>query len=69
MKDRPIEKNIPIQDYGRWPTFFRKLELGDSFIVESNAEANCAYLAAKRLKITLVRRTLEDRSIRMWRTG
>lgn len=65
-----IEKNIPIPPPSQWGknlNFIKKLEVGDSFVVEKRSRGSIV-TSARRTEIVLATRVLEDGRVRVWRT-
>lgn len=71
MNDMPkIEKNIAIPQQTKWGKnveFLKKLDVGDSFVIEKESIRGSFGVSARRLGIKLTTRKLEDGKIRLWR--
>lgn len=64
-----IEKNMPIPEYTQWGKnihFLKKLEIGDSFVVEGNSRSSFL-ISARRMGIKAVSRSLGNGKARIWR--
>jgi len=64
-----IEKNIPVSDHGKsgvWSKLARKMEIGDSILVETRAQAMGMRTALKRFGYKGMTRTV-DEGIRVWK--
>tara|TARA_A100000172_G_C2957315_1_gene81226 strand:+ start:61 stop:306 length:246 start_codon:yes stop_codon:yes gene_type:complete len=67
-----VESNIPIKHKkGRdgKTNFLRSLNVGESFVIsknDTNESASNWYIIAKRLKMKIVTRTINNSEIRIW---
>lgn len=71
MKDTGIniEHGIPVTKrykYGNVYETIRKMKVGDSFVYPKTLR-NTAHCAARRLKIVITTRAVEDKTVRVWR--
>ena len=65
-----IDKNIPIPEHAMWGKnlgFLKKLEVGDSFVVEKKARSSLV-TSARRMGMKFITRTIENGKVRIWRT-
>ena len=68
--ERKIEKNIPIPEWGARGEnirFLEKMEIGDSFVIEKKTQRSAYANSAKQIGIKLTSRTLDNRTLRLWR--
>ena len=65
-----IEKNIPIYEnakYGKWKTLASDMEIGDSVLLNSQAEVSGLYYAFDRTGGKMIQRKTDDGQFRCWR--
>jgi hypothetical protein len=67
-----IEKGVPMtapsrDRSGRWKDLLRKMEIGDSVLLESQTHATSIRNTAKRMGLLVRCQQQEDESFRAWR--
>ena len=67
-----IEKGVPMtapsrDRSGRWKDLLRKMEVGDSVLLESQTQATSIRNTAKRMGMQVRCQQQEDESFRAWR--
>ena len=67
-----IEKGVPMtapsrDRSGRWKDLLRKMEIGDSVLLESQTQATSIRNTAKRMGLLVHCQQQEDESFRAWR--
>ena len=65
-----IEKNIPTYDnarYGKWKRLASDMGIGDSVLLNSQAEVSGLYRAFDRTGRKMVQRKTDDGQFRCWR--
>lgn len=67
MNEIKIESGIPLPRRYEWAKIFQSMKIGDSFLVDSNAQAQSAAVSAARFGMKLCTRRQEDGKTRVWR--
>lgn len=73
MTDVKIDKNIPMPgigiNYGKYIDILRKMEVGDSILLSSQAEAGSLVTAARAKGKRFVSRKIASSEYRVWYAG
>lgn len=61
-----IDKGIPMRGRGKWAALFRKMDFGDSFVVESDIDRQSALIGGRRIGLNVASRKVNGEGYRVW---